>query len=108
MAPGRAIRYRAEVTPLPRNRRQSLPSRSPADVAEVVFTVRAAEDGGYLARANGLAILVGAATVAELHAAVNDALRGHFGPHRPPGRVRLHLIDDEVLAGWPLDLNPPG
>ncbi len=77
------------------------------NVADIVFTVTAAQDGGYLARADGQSILVGAATVADLHAAVHDALRSRFGPSPPPVRVRLHLVDDEVLAGWPLDLNPP-
>lgn len=76
-------------------------------MADIVFMVTATQDGGYLARADGLAILVGAGTVADLHSAVHDALRGRFGPSPPPVRVRLHLVDDEVLAGWPLDLNPP-
>jgi hypothetical protein len=65
---------------------------------EVIFLVELAAEGGYTAQALGYSIYTEADTWAELKAAVQDAVQCHFADAERPQLVRLHLVQDEVLA----------
>ena len=51
---------------------------------EVIFLVEEAPEGGYTARALDTAIFTEADTLAELRAAVRDAVQCHFGGDDAP------------------------
>ena len=85
-----------------------MPAQPRTDVVELFSTVEGAEGRGYRATAVGQTIVAQAASVPDLHIAVQAALNAHVWVRQRPTRVRLIFIDDKVLAGWPLDLNPPG
>ena len=58
---------------------------------EIIFEVRDAEEGGYLARALG--------QWEELRDMVRDAVACHFADAAArPKIIRLHFVRDEVLA----------
>ena len=65
---------------------------------EIIFVVEEAPDGGLTARAVGESIFTEAATMAELHARVRDAVRCHFEADAQPKLIRLHFVRDEVIA----------
>jgi hypothetical protein len=65
---------------------------------EVIFLVEPAAEGGYIAQALGYSIYTEADTWSELKAAVQDAVQCHFDDAERPQIVRLHLVQDEVLA----------
>lgn len=59
------------------------------------------ETGGYVARWNdpqGGGITTQGDTFAELDAMVLDAVEGYFADRERPTAVRLHFVDDPVLA----------
>ena len=67
-------------------------------MAEIVFLVEDAPEGGLNARALGEPIFVQADTLAELREQVRDAVRCHFDEGASPSVIRLHYVRDEVLA----------
>jgi predicted RNase H-like HicB family nuclease len=66
---------------------------------EIIFEVRDAEEGGYLARALGQSIFTQGETWEELRAMVRDAVLCHFeDASTRPKIIRLHFVRDEVVA----------
>ena len=69
---------------------------------EIIFEVREDEaDGGYTAAALGHDIFTEGETLDELRKNVREAVQCHFGDDVPgpaPGVIRLHFVQDEVLA----------
>ena len=66
---------------------------------EIIFEVRDAEEGGYLARALGQSIFTEGETWEELRDMVRDAVACHFEDATSrPKIIRLHYVRDEVLA----------
>ncbi len=66
-------------------------------IAEIIFVVEEAPEGGYVARALDHAIHTEADTFDELRAMVRDAVRCHFDEAERPRIIRLHLVQDEVI-----------
>lgn len=69
-----------------------------ATVKEIIFIVEEAPEGGFAARAVGETIFTQAETREELHGRVRDAVRCHFEPGTAPKMIRLHFVQDEVIA----------
>jgi hypothetical protein len=67
-------------------------------MSEIIFIVEEAPEGGLIARAVGESIFTQAATMAELHEQVRDAVRCHFEQGSQPKLIRLHYVRDEVIA----------
>jgi hypothetical protein len=67
-------------------------------LAEILFVVEEAPEGGYTARALGYSIYTEADTWEELKAAVQDAVECHFEEDNKPRVIRLHYLREEVLA----------
>jgi predicted RNase H-like HicB family nuclease len=68
---------------------------------EIVFTVSADETGGFVARWDdplGGGITTQGENLAELQEMVRDAVGGYFADREAPGTVRLHFIEDPVIA----------
>ena len=65
---------------------------------EVLFLVKDAAKGGYVARALGHSIYTKADTWEELREAIRDAVRCHFEPEEQPDLIRLHAVREEVVA----------
>ena len=70
---------------------------------EILFTVAACgETGGFVARWDDApgrgGITTQGDTLAELHQMIADAVGGYFEPPERPTRVRLHFVQDPVLA----------
>ena len=78
---------------------------------ELIFEVREAEEGGYVARAPGHSVFAEAGTWEALRQNALEAARLHFedAPARPK-LIRLHLVKDELIAagsGDPVCMNAP-
>jgi hypothetical protein len=67
-------------------------------MTEVTFLVENAPEGGLTARALGVSIFTEADTPDELRANVRDAVRCHFDEGHVPPVIRLHYVQDELLA----------
>lgn len=67
-------------------------------MAEILFVVEEAPEGGYTAKALGHSIYTEADTWEELKAAVQDAVQCHFEEGEKPRAIRLHYLREEVLA----------
>jgi hypothetical protein len=69
-------------------------------MSEIIFEVREADEGGYIARALGHSIFTEAETLEELRAMVKDTVACHFDENDPgrPFVIRLHFVRDEVLT----------
>jgi predicted RNase H-like HicB family nuclease len=70
---------------------------------EITFTVEAcSETGGYVARWDDAPGKGGITTqgdsFAELQAMIADAVNGYFEVSERPNRIRLHFVEDPVLA----------
>ncbi len=66
---------------------------------EIIFLVEESDEGGYLAKALGVAIVTEADTIDELKVAVKDAVHCHFDDEAVrPKMIRLHYVRDEVFA----------
>lgn len=67
-------------------------------MAEIIFVVEEAPEGGFTARALGASIFTEADNLTELKERVVDAVRCHYGDRADrPKLVRLHLVKDEIL-----------
>jgi predicted RNase H-like HicB family nuclease len=72
-------------------------------MSEIIFQIdRCPETGGYVARwddapeAGG--ITTQGETLDELQVMIADAVEGYFEPADRPARVRLHFLEDPILA----------
>ena len=65
---------------------------------ELVFLIEAAPEGGFTARALGPAIFTEADDRETLKRLILDAVDCHFETEERPRLVRLHFVQDEVLA----------
>jgi predicted RNase H-like HicB family nuclease len=66
---------------------------------ELIFEVREAEEGGYIARALGYAIFTEAETWEELRDNVREAASLHFEDESErPKLIQLHFVKDELIA----------
>ena len=68
------------------------------ELMELIFEVRDAEEGGFVARALGHAIFTEAETWDELRAKVLEAVSPHFEDATDrPRLVRIHYVRDELI-----------
>ena len=67
-------------------------------MTEIIFVVEEAPEGGYIARAMGESIFTQAESVAQLHERVRDAVQCHFDSGSAPKLIRLHFVEDQVIA----------
>ena len=67
-------------------------------MSELVFNVTREEDGGFSAAAVGVNIFTQGDTWEELREMAIDATKCHFFDSEPPQAIRLHLVNDDVLA----------
>lgn len=71
-------------------------------VNEITFRIESCrETGGFVARwdaPEGGGITTQGDSLAELHAMITDAINGYFEPANRPERVRLHFVEDPVVA----------
>ena len=65
---------------------------------ELIFQIEAAPEGGFSASALGESIFTEADTWAELRIAIKEAVLCHFDEGNAPALVRLHRVQDELLA----------
>lgn len=65
---------------------------------EVIFSVTTSPEGGYIAQALGFSIFTEADDWASLRQAVRDAVLCHFEEGAAPAVIRLHRVEEEVLA----------
>ena len=69
---------------------------------EITFRVEAcAETGGYVARWDdpaGGGITTQGDSLADLQSMVADAVSGYFADAKAPGQVRLHFVQDPIIA----------
>jgi predicted RNase H-like HicB family nuclease len=66
---------------------------------ELIFEVREAEEGGYVARALGHAIFTEAETWEALRENVLEAANLHFeDASARPSLIQLHFVKDELIA----------
>ena len=65
---------------------------------EIIFLVQRSAEGGLEAQALGESIFTEADTREELHAAVRDAVACHFDEGTGPQVIRLHFVEEEILA----------
>jgi len=67
-------------------------------MSEILFLVEQSPEGGYTARALGDSIFTEADTLPELRQMVKDAVQCHFDESGKPKAIRLHIVQEEVLA----------
>ncbi len=67
-------------------------------VSELIFQVAESSEGGYTARALGASICTKSDDLYGLHENVRDAVRCHFDEGETPAMIRLHFVQDEVIA----------
>jgi hypothetical protein len=67
-------------------------------MAELVFEVIQEGDGGYCAECLTENIVTQGDTWDELRSNVVEAVTAYYFDQTPPGRIRLHLVRDEVLS----------
>lgn len=65
---------------------------------ELVFLIEDAPEGGYTARALGAAIFTEADDRESLKQQIISAVDVHFEPESRPSLIRLHFVQDEVMA----------
>jgi len=67
-------------------------------MSEILFLVQQAPEGGYTARALGESVFTEADTLPELRKRVQDAVHCHFDENDMPKIIRLHIVQEEVIA----------
>lgn len=68
------------------------------EIRELIFEVREADEGGYVARALGESIFAEAESWPALESEIRDAVECHYDVGERPAVVRLHFVRDQVLA----------
>ena len=69
-----------------------------SEIRELIFEVREADEGGYVARALGESIFAEAESWPALESEIRDAVECHYDVGDRPTVVRLHFVRDQVLA----------
>ena len=69
-----------------------------SEIRELIFEVREADEGGYVARALGESIFAEAESWPALESEIRDAVECHYDVADRPAVVRLHFVRDQVLA----------
>jgi hypothetical protein len=67
-------------------------------MAEVIFLIEDAAEGGLTARSLGVSIFTAAETMDDLRLAIREAVACHFEEGQAPHVIRLHYVRDEVLT----------
>ena len=67
-------------------------------MAEIIFVVEEAPEGGYIARALGESIFTEADDLPGLREQIRDAVRCHFNDGAAPRVIRLHFVWEELLT----------
>lgn len=67
-------------------------------MSEILFLVQQAPEGGYTARALGESVFTEADTLPELRKMIQDAVHCHFDEENMPKVIRLHIVQEEVMA----------
>ena len=67
-------------------------------MSEILFLIETSPEGGYTARALGHSIFTEADSLPELRLNVQDAVHCHFEESDKPKVIRLHIVQDEILA----------
>lgn len=67
-------------------------------MSELIFLVETAPEGGYMARALGESIFTEGDTLDELRDNIRDAVTCHYDEGAAPRVLRLHIVQEEVLA----------
>lgn len=67
-------------------------------MSEILFLVEQATEGGYTARALGESIFTEADTLPDLRLMIQEAVHCHFDEQDMPKLIRLHIVQEEVLA----------
>ena len=65
---------------------------------EIIFFVTTAPEGGFMAQALGHSIFTEADDLPSLRSAVRDAVLCHFDEGKAPSVIRLHRVEEEILA----------
>ncbi len=65
--------------------------------AEIVFQVREAPEGGYIARAIGYNIFTQGEAWEDLKFMLRDAVLCYFDENELPEAIRIHLVQNEVI-----------
>lgn len=65
---------------------------------EIIFSVTPAPEGGFTAQALGHSIFTEADDWPGLRQAVREAVLCHFDEGQTPAVIRLHRVEEEVLA----------
>lgn len=65
---------------------------------EILFLVQQASEGGYTARALGESVFTEADTLPELRKRIQDVVHCHFDESNMPKIIRLHIVQEEVIA----------
>ena len=67
---------------------------------EIIFKVTESLDGGYEAKAVGHSIYTQCDEYSELATTLRDAVRCHFEQDNMPSAIRIHLLEDEIIAEY--------
>jgi hypothetical protein len=67
-------------------------------MSEILFLVEQAQEGGFTARSMSESIFTEADTLPELRKMVQDAVHCHFEESAMPKIIRLHIVQEEMLA----------
>ncbi len=67
-------------------------------MSEILVLVQQAPEGGFTARALGESIFTEADTLPELRQMIQDAVHCHFDEANMPKLIRLHIVQEEVMA----------
>ncbi len=65
---------------------------------ELIFLVEPDPEGGYTARALGQSLFTEADTLDALRENIRDAVACHYEDGQAPGILRLHIVQEEVMA----------
>lgn len=65
---------------------------------EILFLVQELPKGGHKAHAVGYPISTQAQTLEEIERKAADAMRCHFAEGEMPQRIRLRVVEEEVIA----------
>ncbi|MBI1295327.1 2-oxoisovalerate dehydrogenase [bacterium] len=65
---------------------------------EIIFLIENSPEGGYEAKAIGHSIFTEADTLDELREMLRDAVSCHFDDDERPQMIRLHFVQEEVIA----------
>ena len=65
---------------------------------EIIFLVKEAEDGGFLAQAVGHDLFTDADSLDAIKINISEAVDCHFEGDEKPDSIRLQIVREEVMA----------